>query len=53
VCSSDLAGLALYFLDSKDVVGGDLVLLAAGFDDCEHERLFFEELWQNQRGRRV
>src|SRR4029079_922034 len=32
----DFAGLALNLVDLEHVVGGDSVLLAAGFDDCEH-----------------
>src|SRR5690606_13977784 len=31
-----VAGLARQALNTNDVVLGDLILLAAGFDDCEH-----------------
>ena len=37
----DLAGLAGDLLDLELVVGGNAILLAAGFDDCEHFSLVF------------
>ena len=38
---NDLAGLAGDLLDLDLVVGGNAILLAAGFDDCEHFSLVF------------
>ena len=32
----DLAGLAIHPVDPDDVLGGNPVLFAAGFNDCEH-----------------
>src|SRR5579859_1096474 len=36
-----LAGLARELFDADHVVGGNLILLAAGLDDCEHNSLPF------------
>ena len=32
----DVAGVAGELLDLQEVIGGDAILLAARFDDCEH-----------------
>src|SRR6201996_9579733 len=36
-----LAGFTRELFDADDVVGGNLILLAAGLDDCEHDSLPF------------
>ncbi len=33
---NDVAGIAGELLDLQEVIGGDAILLAARFDDCEH-----------------